>query len=292
MELFRKEAVESFSSSSELNTAVRAVSIKATIFTVLLILCTAAFAMWLFFGTVYETVTVKGAIWPPKNSGGVHTVYGGTVSKTIVSEGDIVQAGDMLAIIPQSDILEEINEKKQDGASDEELKKLYDEYNKRSVIYSSIDGAVTYIVDENSYLFEGDTVASILPYDKDGNNKILTAFIPSDSSGFITLGMDVQVMPEFASREEYGYIKAYISNIQSYPLTGKTVVETGGNLLGNLIDNSKSYTCIEITLIPDMTSHSGVKWSNPESGDLNIAIGTVCTADIVVKKCHPYEWLF
>ena len=90
MELFRKEAVESFSSRSGMKNAVRAVSIKTGVFTALLMLCAASFAFWLFFGTIYETVTVNGAIWPAKNNGDLYTVYGGTLSKAVVSEGGTV----------------------------------------------------------------------------------------------------------------------------------------------------------------------------------------------------------
>ena len=121
MELFRKEAVENFSSSSGMKSAVHAVSIKTAVFTALLALCSAAFAFWLFWGTIYETVTVSGAIWP-ENNGDVYTVYGGTLSKAVVSEGDTVKAGDILAVIPQDDILAAIETGRQNGISETELK--------------------------------------------------------------------------------------------------------------------------------------------------------------------------
>lgn len=292
MELFRKEAVESFSSRSGMKNAVRAVSIKTGVFTALLMLCAASFAFWLFFGTIHETVTVNGAIWPAKNNGDVYTVYGGTLSKAVVSEGDTVKAGDVLAVIPQEDILAAIEAGRQNGISEAELQGLYDEYDRRSMIRSAVDGAVTYIADENAYMAEGARVASVVPYDESGNNRTLTAFIPSDSSGFVTLGMEVQVMPDFAPRDEYGYIRAYISEISSYPVTGQSVRETSGELLAGPLDDTGSYVRIEITLIPDMTAQSGLKWSDPSSGSIDVAMGTVCTADIVVEECRPYEWLF
>ena len=292
MELFRKEAVESFSSKSGIKCAFRAVRIKTAVFTTLLALCAMTFAFWLVFGTIYETVTVSGAIWPAKNNGDVYAVYDGTLSKAVVSEGDTVKAGDILAVIPQEDILAAIETGQQNGISDTELQRLYDEYDSRSMIRSAVDGAVTYIADENSYMTEGAKVASVVPYDESGNNRTLTAFIPSDSSGFITLGMDVQVMPDFAPRDEYGYIRAYISEIASYPVTGQNVRETSGELLAGPLDDTESYIRIEITLIPDMAARSGLKWSNPSSGSIDVAMGTVCTADIVIKECRPYEWLF
>lgn len=292
MDMFRKEAVESFSSTSEINSAVRAVSIKTAVFVALLCICAGAFLFWLMFGTIYETVTVSGAVWPSENNGGVYAPHSGILSRAIVSEGDSVKAGDIIAVMPREDILARIKESKNSGIQDSELTALYDEYDQSSIIRSAIDGVVTYMADENSYIPEGGRVAAVVPYDEGGNNRVVTAFIPSDSSGFITLGMDVQVMPDFAPRDEYGYINAYVSGISSYPVTGRNVLDSSGELLAGLLDSSQSYIRIEITLIPDMTANSGLKWSNPSSGSVDVAMGTVCTADIVVTECRPYEWLF
>ena len=59
------------------------------------------------------------------------------------------------------------------------------------MIRSAVDRAVTYIADENAYMAEGARVASVVPYDESWNTRTLTALIPSDSSGFVTLGMEV-----------------------------------------------------------------------------------------------------
>lgn len=292
MELFRKEALESISSTSGMNHGVRAVRIRAVVFVVLLALCTAIFSCWLFFGTIYDTLSVGGIIWPAQNNGTVYAVYGGTISKTVVSRGSAVKAGDILAVIPQEDILAELTEKRQTGISDAALQQLYDEYDRRSIIRSSIDGIVTYIVDENSYVFGGDRIAAIVPYSEAGNNKTLTAFIPADKSGLLSLGMEAQVMPDFAPREEYGYINAYVSNISAYPVTGRSIEAADNTLFITGLNPEESYLQIEITLVPDMSAQSGLKWSNPKSGNIDAAMGTICTADIVIEKCRPYAWLF
>ena len=292
MNLFRKEALESFSSRSGMSRGVRAISIRTVVFVALLAVCAAIFALWLLLGTVYETVTVSGIISPDQNNGTVCAVYGGTVSETVVARGDKVKAGDILAVVPQEDILSEIEEGRQNGMTESELSRLYEEYDRHSVIRSDIDGIVTYIINENSYISEGDRIASVISYDESGNNRVLTAFIPSDKSGMITLGMDVQVMPDFAPREEYGYIKGYVSGISTYPDTGQNIIETENSLFVSLLDESQTYLQVEVTLIPDSTAKSGLKWSNPNSGDVDAVMGTVCTADIVVEECRPFEWLF
>ncbi len=290
--LFRKEALESFSSNNGITKGIRAVSIKAVIFTVLIAVCSAAFAVWLVFGTVYETVSVSGVIWPAENNGGVYAKSGGVITKTVVASGDIVKTGDILAVIPQEDILTKIKNKKESGAADEELNTLYDAYDRLSVARSNIDGIVTNIANENICINKGDKIAEVVPYSEDGNNKILTAFIPSDKSGLVKLGMEAQVMPDFAPREKYGYIKAYISGISSYSVTGQSIKDSNSELFLSEFDERESYIQLEITLVSDANAQSRLKWSNPNSGSTDVAMGTVCGADIVIKKCRPYEWLF
>ncbi|MDD6762583.1 MAG: hypothetical protein PUD92_02935 [Clostridiales bacterium] len=290
--LFRKEALESFSSNSTINKGVRAISIKAAVFTLLLAVCAAAFAVWLVLGTVYETVSVNGIIWPAENNGGVYAKSGGVITKTVVSSGDAVKAGDILAVIPQEDILIKIKKGKESGISPEALNALYDEYDRLSVVRSSIDGIVTSIADENVFISKGDKIAAVVPYSESGNNKTLTAFIPSDKGGLVALGMEAQVMPDCAPREKYGYIQAYISGVSSYPVTGQSIKDANGELFLSTLDERESYLQLEITLMPDADAQSRVKWSNPNSGDMDVAMGTVCGADIVIEKCRPYEWLF
>lgn len=290
-DLFRKEAIDSFSSNRGLTAGVRASGIKMAVISVLLFACAAIFALWLVFGTVYETITVSGVI-RPQESEGVYSETGGIISKTAVKEGDSVDIGDIIAVIPHNDILAEIESASSAGAPQEDIERLYDKYDSLSIIKSPIAGIVTEMESENTYISPGGKIATVTPYSKTGNNKILTAFVPSGSGGNIDLGMEVQVMPDFASREKYGYINAYISGISSYPVAGRSIKENSGELFVTSMNEDESYLRLEITLVPDAQSKSGLKWSNPDSGDIDAVLGTVCDADIVIEKCSPIEWLF
>lgn len=291
-DLFRKEALENISSGSDITKGVRTVSIRTAVFIMLLVLCAAIFLIWLFFGTIYETVSVSGIIWSSKSGGAIYTESGGIVSRAVTASGNTVKAGDILAVIVQEDILSKIEDGKLNGISDAELKKLYDEYDKNSIIRSNVNGIVTHIAGENSYIPDGGKIAEIVPYDESDNNQTLTAFIPAKMGGLITLGMEVQVMPDFAPREQYGYINAYISEIASYPVTGQYIKDNKSELFLSTIDERESYLQLEITLMPDAQAQSHLKWSNPKSGDIDAPMGTMCEADIVIEKCRPYEWLF
>lgn len=291
-QLFRTEALESFSSKSNNHSMVRAVSIKIAVFTLLLVLCAVVFGIWLVFGTIYETVSVDGIIWPAKNNGNLYAEASGILTNRVVVPGDMVKAGDILAFIPQEDILIKIKSGKESGISPSELDALYQEYDRLSVVRSNIDGIVTSMAEENTYINQGDKIAVVVPYSESINNKTLTAFLPASESALVTLGMEVQVMPDFAPREKYGYIKAYVADISSYPMTGQSIKNTNQALFLPTLDERDRYVQLEIILVPDANAQSRLKWSNPNSGSTDVAMGTVCSADIIITECRPYEWLF
>ncbi len=290
--LFRKEAIDNFSSNMENFKSVRAIEIKTLLFILLLLICTSIFAIWLFLGTVLETIRVDGIIWPVENKGTIYAEFEGSLSKLVVSEGNLLEAGDIVAIIPQEDILEKIASEKAEGVSDLELQMLYDEYDKKSIIRSNMGGLVTYIIDENSYVFPGSKLAVVAPYGDDRNNRTLAAFVPLRKSGLISLGMEVQVSPDFAPRDEYGYIKAYVSEISPYPVKGQHIKDSNSTLFLSSLDEDESYIQVQIMLLPDSTNASNLSWSRADSGNVDLAMGTICRVDIIIKKDRPFKWLF
>ena len=138
----------------------------------------------------------------------------------------------------------------------------------------------------------GEVIAEITPYDENGNNMTLAAFIPSDKGGAVSLGMEVQVMPDFAPRKKYGYINAYVSGISQYPVKGGYIKENMGNLYLPSMDEENNYLQLEITLLADAGSASRLKWSAEAGKSVAAPMGTVCAADIIIDKHRPFRWPF
>lgn len=83
-----------------------------------------------------------------------------------MSKGTYVQSGDIIAVIPQKDILSQIEEGRANNMSEAKREKLYEEYDSRSVVRSNISGIVTYIADKNSYVTEGTKIAECGTHDE------------------------------------------------------------------------------------------------------------------------------
>lgn len=280
--LFRKEAVENYSSERELTLAVKTIPVRWLFYVIITLICAVAFAVWLFYGTVYETVSIKGVAWSDKNSSNTYAEASGVVTKTTVSDGDKVEAGDILAVVPDNDMLS--------GKTDGESLDLT-AYDRRSVIRAKESGIVTYIINKNSYVNKGDKIASVVGYDENGNNDIITAFIPDGQSDLVDIGMEAQIMPDYTPREQYGYIVGYVSGISEYPMTGEQIYNMNGQLYMSEMDTKESYIEVEITMMRAAGDKNHLKWSKESGESKTVNPGTRCDVDIILNKYRPYRWL-
>ena len=282
-DLFRKEAIENHSHDREATLAVKAIPVRWLFYIIITFVCAAAFGVWLFFGTVYESVSLRGIAWPGKSYGDVYAETSGVIAKTTVSVGDKVEAGDILAVIPNNDLLDSLT------ADNKEI--LFGEYDKKSVIRSKTNGIVTYILDRNSYVNAGDRIATVVAYDENGNNDIITAFVPDGQSDLIDIGMEAQVMPDYTPREQYGYIVGYVSAVSKYPVTGEQIYNSYKHLYMSEMDMNESYIEVQITMTRTSGESSRLKWSKPTGEDKSVSVGTRCDVDVILQKYKPYRWL-
>ena len=71
--------------------------------------------VWCFFGTVTRSVEVTGIVFPHYGIKQVNSQVSGIVSYLQVEVGEEVKAGDLIAIIPQQELLEQIEQARQQG---------------------------------------------------------------------------------------------------------------------------------------------------------------------------------
>ena len=287
-DLFRKEAFDRASSGRDIYRPVRTISISRRIIILMLLIATLAFSLWLFFGTIYETVTAESMVGYSASDGGIYSEADGIISKRMVSAGDTVKSGDIIAIIPNRTILDEI--RKPENDSQEKINNLYDKYDHYSVLRSKTDGIVTYIVDENSWVSKGNMVAYVIRYNEEIDSKKLTAFVPASKKELIALNMKARVMPDHAPEEEYGYINSYVSVINSNPVCGADIIKREPGIHPKL-DPDENYITVEITMIYSESAKNHLSWSNSMGESLNVTMGTSCNTEIIINECSPFKWL-
>ena len=113
---------------------------------------------------------------------------------------------------------------------------------------------------------------------------------PASVAKKLSVGMEVQVSPDFAPREEYGYMQGLITSIGTYPVTQDEVNSAiGGMQIQNNLLPGDSAIEVRINLTVDPDSADLIKWSNKKGEKIQVSIGTGCNILIVVKKQRPIE---
>lgn len=112
-------------------------------------------------------------------------------------------------------------------------------------------------------------------------------YMPLSASKKLSQGMAVQVSPDYAPREEYGYIYGKVESIGEKPITEADLVKTFGNIQyvqgivpqGNVVEIKVSLKRSEGQLI----------WSNQKGQSIAVTSGSNCNLLIVTKERKPYE---
>lgn len=289
MGLFREKAMQSSSALSDIGRGIAGIRISVWLSVIGLGICAVIFMIWLFFGTIYETVSVNGILWSLESGGTVYAETTGVVTGEIVYSGAEVKAGDILAILYDDKSLAQLDLAKKEKSP--AFAGLQKKYIRQTVVRSRIDGIVSHIVGKDTRVVEGEVIAEVIPFDKDGNNQRITAFIPADRLNQIKNNMEVQIVPEFVSRDRDGYVYGYVSGVEKYPITGEYIKKHYDAIFSLGIDMQEKYIRVEITMVSDANAKNGLKWSNTRSEEIDIGLGTLCHCDVVTNKLHPYQYL-
>jgi hypothetical protein len=291
--LFRKKAVENYKDVFSTDSNITKLSTSSLFVSAILIVGVVFTALWFVFGDIVSLVKVKGIVYPTSGIENLTAEKAGIVSDVIVSKGDSVEVGDVIAIIPDNSLLEEIKTKINDGADEAEISALRQEYNDNSLIRAKSSGMILSVVNCGAYVVTGDVVATVSSRKKDENDRQILAFLPTNQKNSISVGCKVQVSPNYAPREKYGYINGYISEIDTSVVT-KNDIQNSMNVynIPTLLNDEETYIALHINLLPDENNLSGLSWSVKQSGDIDVEMGTLCEVSVVESNLPPYKWLF
>lgn len=248
-------------------------------------------AVLCFTGTITRMVSITGIVFPHYGIEQVSSQVSGQVSYVQVQVGDTVEAGDLIAIVPQEDLYRQIQEARAAQAPQEELEQLYDAYQAASMIYTPVSGQVVDLVAAGSAITAGDLVVGITNADSTTNEAEIRAYVSSTVAQSIQKGMDVRIYPSVSSSESYGYVQGLVSDISNYPITATNISDTLGRFYTDqLVPEGEDIVELRITLLGGTDGSTGV-WSRAEGGSLTIDTGTLCEMNVVVDEMTPWEYL-
>lgn len=260
--IFRKSSLERVASPEQLNEYMKIT--HPGIWSVLLA-CLAlliAVGYWGVFGSIPDTVKTTGIIFPQNGVTAVIPTAGGRISDMRVKVGDYVQTGQIIAVIPQEDILRQIDELKNSNNLDQKrISNLLAQYEIRSIIVSPVTGIVLSAKSANETVSSAESIVSIVKQEKYADDKQVICYISTTTAKKLKEGMEVQVSPDFAPREEYGYMYGHITNIGIYPISEADVLSAVGSkqYAEGLLPQGNSVE-VRITLTLDANSNDKIKW--------------------------------
>ena len=292
--LFRKSSLERIASPERLNEYIKIT--HPGVWSVLLA-CLAlmiAVGFWAVNGSIPDTVRTKGIIFPQHGVTAVIPPAGGRINNMRVQVGDYVQAGQIIAVIPQEELIGRINELKSSSAPDEtQIAALTSEYERLSLIIAPVSGIVVSARAANETVSSSEVIATIVKQEKYADDKQIVCYVPVTTARKLREGMEVQVSPDFAPREEYGFMYGYITAIGSYPVSQSDVLTAVGSMqyAQELLPPENSVE-VRVTLTIDPDSQNKIKWSSKKGESLALSIGTYCNLLIVTRNYKPYELVF
>lgn len=256
------------------------------------LLCAAlAAGFWAWTGNISDGVKANGIIFPSTGVQAVFTQTSGFVENALVREGDFVEQGQIMLVIPNEELLQTIMAR-QEELEMPEWQSLADEYERTSIIRSPVSGTVQSIAAANSMTVPGQRAAHIIPEDRLTNSKEVVAFVPFSISKKIRPGMEAQVSPAFAPREEYGYMRGYVSSVASIPATSEMLQKTfGDNSYAKSLSVEENSAEVRIMLHMDASSKNSFQWSNKKGEELMVETGTVCQVQIITDTKRPIDLL-
>ncbi len=118
-------------------------------------------------------------------------------------------------------------------------------------------------------------------------NEGVYCFVPLSTSKRLSEGMEVQISPDYADREQYGYIKGKVVSVGSNIITTEYLSSNFPNpqIFYSLISSSTSGNLVEVKL-------SMNEWSSDEGEKPEITEGTVCNISAITGGTKAYELMF
>ena len=302
-DIFRKTATDHVATPEQLNQQVKIMRPATWLLYLAILAGAVSFVVWAFTYTITNGVNIEGVLFSNRDIQNVYAMCDGIVSDVLVQEGQVVATGDILMTLSNEAVLEEIQNMKDEMAvmeknTDEQLlmeqkiQRKIAEYQAETVLRSSYSGSVQSIAAVGTDITDGAIVSSIIGETSNGGYNEIIAFVPMEQAKGIRAGMQAQISPNYAPREEYGYMSGVVTSVGSIPATEDSIIRHMGTMSyvkDFLPDTSCVEVHIKINLNPD--SKNSYEWSNKKGEELAVELGTRCSIIVITSEVNPIRLL-
>lgn len=295
--LFRKTALDTVSNPEQLDQHIRVTRPFSWIILIAIISFAIGVGIWAFTGNISSGTDINGVIFTSDGISVANAVSSGIVSDVLVSENEQVEKGDVMVVIPDTELLNQIKTVKAqydavggaNGSLSTTLDALKYQYIINSFVSASKNGTINSVPAVGDAIAEGQQVTVNYSEESMSGSKELIAYVPYTIAQNFKVGGDVQISPSNYPREEYGYMLGKITSIGTNLVTEESIQRTMGTTK-YISSLGISGSCVEVRIRPnvDSSTKSGFEWSNSKGGqNVSADIGTICKIKVVSEAVHP-----
>lgn len=292
--LFRDSSLKKIQSPEHLNDLLQVSSpgLWSIVISVSVLLLTGL--IWAMTGSISDTVHTEGVVFPQNGVEIIRSAEGGQVRDVLIMAGDSVDAGMTVAVMAQDVLLDQIEVWKADPDVNRVLiDDLQADYGNKSLIRSQVSGKVISAAKAGDFIEPGQEIARVVRQARYANDHQVICYMPAALAKRLSVGMEAQVSPDFAPREEYGYMIGVIVSISPYPVSQEEIETAVGSLAtGMNIRQDTSLMEVRINLALDSAvpgTQARMLWSNPKGRFIDISMGTLCKVQIIVSRRTPIQ---
>lgn len=157
-------------------------------------------------------------------------------------------------------------------------------------ITAGMSGTVSEIkVSIGSAVGQGTDVVTIRANGEEGEDKdVVVCYVPISQGKKIRKGMSVNIYPSTVNQQEYGHMEAEVVSVDDYVASTQSIQNTlGDDTLVQTFLQGGSVVGVTCKLRKDDSTASGYYWSSKKGADLEVAQGTLVSADIVIDEKRP-----
>jgi hypothetical protein len=269
--IFRSVALERLSSPEQLDLLMQVTSPRAWIALVGVLVLLSVVVFWGFAGSVPITIRGEGILL--RGGSGITSITApadGIVSDIYVGIEDVVESGQVIARIQQTDVAENIP------------------------VRTTFSGRILEILAAQDVLVQlGQPMLVIEPSTGEDFEAIL--YLPASDGKRVQPGQKVQLLPSTVRAEEVGVMQGWVTSVGEFPESKESM----SRLLDNqsLIDyffNTTNNAPIEVRvmLIPSRTTPTGYQWTTPQGPDTELRSGTLTVGTIILSEQAPINLIF
>lgn len=287
--LFRKTALETVSNPEQLDQHIRVTKPFAWVILIAIISFVLGVGIWAFTGNISSGVDITGIVFSPDGVWIENSVVNGRVSDVLVGENERVDKGDVMAVIPDEELLAQIKAVKSQNGSGTTLDALRYQYMINSFVTASRGGMVNSVPSIGDTIAEGQQVTVNYSEENMSGSKEIITYIPQEVANSLNIGGDVQISISGYPREEYGYILGKITSIGNTVVTEETInKDLGTTKYNEYLISASNCVRVVIRLNVDSSTRSGFECSNQKGGqNLPVEIGTLCSVKFIFATIHP-----